>query len=831
MCCIQQHRFSALYGSDRIVVPASWTCLLDLPPGPTSGTCLRDLPLEPASGTCLRDLPLGPASGTCLWDLPLGPASGTCLRDLPLGPASGTCLWDLPLGPASGTCFWDLPPGPASGTCLRDLPLGPASRTCFRDLPLGPASGTCLRDLPPGPASGTCLRDLPLGPVSGTCLWDLPLGPASGTCLWDLPPGPASGTCLRDLPLGPASGTCLRDLPPGPASGTCLWDLPPGPASGTCLWDLPLGPASGTCLRDLPPGSIWSTRSWMGDPPHHGRAFSLPCRPCRSKEWHTDSDATHCGASWQKPNCRTAAVREGDTLGISFPTPHMFRCTEEGCSSAYSAAAWTSRRQSLQRHLEGDHGVRIRRTTNHCALCSVTLGARPSAHPCLANGNHTAAPTQQRHQCPECPASFPSRKGLGNHRQWHRKQRAGRQALVDLGVSASHGDTTSGVSHGRPATVASCRPAGPCETVRRTPSSASRTRASYASTPAPVGSTVEPPDMQLTPMALPSPNPQLPPEAEFTFAPLLCPRDRVCRSPGDDTVLSDKLQLDSALTLEIAVAAARNSEAVKQQHKEMRGQGRSNWNARELQRLVEQFDLRDVWCELHGPAFAATWSRAASSSRLDSAYFPAALAPYVLRCEVLSFPPAPFDNRPASDPEVLRYLRMTRSGGDMPCHIPSVTLADGTKSSLPEDIERVFCEHFSALSESHRDPLDGYFNSRVFSFCGALPQVPEPERDSLARPITLLEASEALRCMKSGSSPGTDGLPTEFYREFWPQIGTTLVAVFNAFLRGGGVPDSFRRGRIVLLPKEGGDHSTPNAWRPITHGLQDPGRRPRPASP
>lgn len=378
------------------------------------------------------------------------------------------------------------------------------------------------------------------------------------------------------------------------------------------------------------------------------------------------------------------------------------------------------------------------------------------------------------------------------------------------------------------------------------------------------------------------------------------------------------------------------------------GQGRANWNARELRRLVEQFDLRDVWCELHGPAFAATWSRAASRSRLDRAYFPAALAPCVSRCEVLSFPSAaryvsdhyplllslaipgadnarcmlwrldvrllhdqdavrslrralveaiqamgpdperwdslkilwrtlcvregrwnrrqlsgrlaevlrririvqrggsttplmqeyldalrarysrilrghsgiaalqPLDNRPVSDPEVLRYLRMTRSGGDMPRHIPSVTLADGAKSSRPEDIERVFYEHFSALYESHRDPLDGFFNSRVFSFCGALPLVPEPERDSLARPITLLEASEALKCMKSGSSPGTDGLPTEFYREFWPQIGATLVAVFNAFLRGGGVPDSFRRGRIVLLPKEGGDHSTPNAWRPIT---------------
>ncbi|KAM7314357.1 hypothetical protein ISCGN_004141 [Ixodes scapularis] len=365
------------------------------------------------------------------------------------------------------------------------------------------------------------------------------------------------------------------------------------------------------------------------------------------------------------------------------------------------------------------------------------------------------------------------------------------------------------------------------------------------------------------------------------------------------------------------------------------GQGRANWNARELGRLVGQFDLRDVWCELHGSTFAATWSRAASSSRLDRAYFPAALVPYVLRCEVLSFPSTvgyvsdhyplllslaipgadnarcmlwrldvrllrdqdavrtlrrdlvaalqdmgpdperwdslkvlwrtlcvregrwsrrqlsdrlaevlrririvqrggsttplmqeyldmlrarysrilrghsgiaalqPLDNRPVSDPEVLRYLRMTRSGGDMPRHIPSVTLADGANSSLPGDIERVFYGHFSALSESDRDPLDGSFNSRVLSFCGALPLVPELERDSLARPITLQEASEALRCMKSGSSPGTDGLPTEFYREFWPQIGAALVVVFNAFLRGGGVPDSFRRGRIVLLPKEG----------------------------
>ncbi|KAM7313622.1 hypothetical protein ISCGN_003475 [Ixodes scapularis] len=69
-----------------------------------------------------------------------------------------------------------------------------------------------------------------------------------------------------------------------------------------------------------------------------------------------------------------------------------------------------------------------------------------------------------------------------------------------------------------------------------------------------------------------------------------------------------------------------------------------------------------------------------------------------------------------------------------------------------------------------------------------------------------LQPRRSVRCTKTARG-------TPIWRA---TIGTTLVAVFNAFLRGGGVPDSFRRGRIVLLPKEGGDHSTPNAWRPIT---------------
>ncbi|XP_077537070.1 uncharacterized protein LOC144149380 [Haemaphysalis longicornis] len=145
--------------------------------------------------------------------------------------------------------------------------------------------------------------------------------------------------------------------------------------------------------------------------------------------------------------------RDGDTLFISFPAPQPFRCTETGCTSAYSAAAWTNRRQSLQRHLEGDHGMRIRRTVNLCALCGDTLGAKPTTHPCLANGRATAAPTQQRFQCTDCPSSFPSRKGLHNHTLWHKKEGAKRQRAASSQQSTTPGDD-EGQNEGQPPTQA-----------------------------------------------------------------------------------------------------------------------------------------------------------------------------------------------------------------------------------------------------------------------------------------------------------------------------------------------------------------------------------------
>ena len=69
--------------------------------------------------------------------------------------------------------------------------------------------------------------------------------------------------------------------------------------------------------------------------------------------------------------------------------------------------------------------------------------------------------------------------------------------------------------------------------------------------------------------------------------------------------------------------------------------------------------------------------------------------------------------------------------------------------------------------------------------------------------------------MAQGKSPGSDGLPLEFYDAFWDLLGKDLVNVFNASLEAGLLPLSQREALIALIFKKGDclDHKN---WRPIS---------------
>ncbi|KAH6942896.1 hypothetical protein HPB50_011521 [Hyalomma asiaticum] len=91
---------------------------------------------------------------------------------------------------------------------------------------------------------------------------------------------------------------------------------------------------------------------------------------------------------------------EGDNLRLFYPLRATFYCCERGCQAACNPEVWTSRRQSLQRHLETEHGACIRSTISICNICDEVLGPRPTTHRCLVR-RLAAAPPPPAHQAQE----------------------------------------------------------------------------------------------------------------------------------------------------------------------------------------------------------------------------------------------------------------------------------------------------------------------------------------------------------------------------------------------------------------------------------------------
>ena len=79
-----------------------------------------------------------------------------------------------------------------------------------------------------------------------------------------------------------------------------------------------------------------------------------------------------------------------------------------------------------------------------------------------------------------------------------------------------------------------------------------------------------------------------------------------------------------------------------------------------------------------------------------------------------------------------------------------------------------------------------------------------------------VECTSALRDFNSNKTPGTDGLPAEFYRFFWPDICHDLIASYNYAFQHGTMSISQRRGIISLIPKKGKDKSILENLSPIS---------------
>ena len=111
------------------------------------------------------------------------------------------------------------------------------------------------------------------------------------------------------------------------------------------------------------------------------------------------------------------------------------------------------------------------------------------------------------------------------------------------------------------------------------------------------------------------------------------------------------------------------------------------------------------------------------------------------------------------------------------------------------------------------EDLDLAAQQELFSYVKA--RLSESEQASCEGPLTLAEASEALRRSNRNKSPGADGLTVEFYCHFWDKLGEPLVSVFNQALDRGELPESMKASVTRLVHKKDDKRLLKN-WRPIS---------------
>ena len=82
--------------------------------------------------------------------------------------------------------------------------------------------------------------------------------------------------------------------------------------------------------------------------------------------------------------------------------------------------------------------------------------------------------------------------------------------------------------------------------------------------------------------------------------------------------------------------------------------------------------------------------------------------------------------------------------------------------------------------------------------------------------MTRAECLKALKEMDSNKTPGSDGLPAEFYKIFWNDIADFLLGSINYAYKTGQLSVSQKRGIVKLIPKKDAEPYYVKNWRPIS---------------
>ena len=166
-----------------------------------------------------------------------------------------------------------------------------------------------------------------------------------------------------------------------------------------------------------------------------------------------------------------------------------------------------------------------------------------------------------------------------------------------------------------------------------------------------------------------------------------------------------------------------------------------------------------------------------------------------------------------ADEKVTAYFFKRFKDRDTARTITSAVDEHGVCFTDIENIKRVYHDYYSKLY-SREDNVNLGFQE---FFLSLLPDqnLKEPAQPSDSLSFTESEVKTAIKAMSNGKSPGSDGLPAEYYKCFSSLLAPVLTELYNQIASSGTLPNSMSLGLTTLLPKSG-DPSLPANKRPIS---------------
>ena len=135
----------------------------------------------------------------------------------------------------------------------------------------------------------------------------------------------------------------------------------------------------------------------------------------------------------------------------------------------------------------------------------------------------------------------------------------------------------------------------------------------------------------------------------------------------------------------------------------------------------------------------------------------------------------------------------------------------------PVDILEYLKTHFQTLYSKDDDNNTDDFVDNIFCDINGAGVLTEDDVANLNKDLTVDELFNALKISKTGSAPGSDGLPSEVYKVLWDDIKDPLLSCFNYNFIQGKLTKSQSTGIICLHHKgKGLARESVNNWRPIS---------------